>query len=639
MATIEGTAGDDTLAGTTSDDTIIGGDGNDTLFANDNSIDLLAGGAGDDVFVINWNKTPASDSTRTIIEDNLVGDAADWGTDTLDMSRVAAGLGHLAFHDETGGGLRISVWSEEDSQGNYVGGLLIPNQYGDDGTAAIEILVVGDVTIDLTTGGSAGGLVSVLTYGVSDAPDVITLTEQFDEVYTLGGDDTLIAEADYIDLFGGDGNDRLFVAGEAGLAYLAGGDGNDHLSGGRGLSDFYGHDGDDTLRAGGIWDRLFGGAGDDLLVGAGQQNGIVGGEGDDTLRTGDASGSNLEGGAGDDLFILDEGGLGARVRDSSASTEGSGNDTLDVSAYAENSGQLYFSGVWGSDLRVYFLPQSGEAPVGSITLEDHINPYGFFSVETILTADGNGVDITSVNSAAALNQKFLYKPTTGDDSITGTWFADQIRGGDGDDVILGHGHLDLLSGGAGADTLRGGDGADTLWGGRDDQSGDLIEGGQDDDVIGGGAGDDSLYGGADNDLVFGGSGRDLLSGGDGDDILFGGDGRDQLFGGYGADTLFGGGGSDRIEGRAGNDRIISGDGSDRLVFRAGDGSDLVTDFSLASDILDLSATATDFTDLASVQAAVSTTAAGLQIHLGGGDSVTLQGLTLDDVASLTLVLD
>ena len=69
----------------------------------------------------------------------------------------------------------------------------------------------------------------------------------------------------------------------------------------------------------------------------------------------------------------------------------------------------------------------------------------------------------------------------------------------------------------------------------------------------GGAGNDTLVGSALNDLLRGGDGNDLLSGGDGDDVIEAGAGNDRLRGGAGRDTLLGGPGSDDLSGGAGQD--------------------------------------------------------------------------------------
>jgi serralysin len=262
----------------------------------------------------------------------------------------------------------------------------------------------------------------------------------------------------------------------------------------------------------------------------------------------------------------------------------------------------------------------------------------------------------------------------GNDRMEGGDGADTVGGGKGDDFLIGGLGSDVLYGGLGDDTLYSGlysddageldDTADRLWSGSGDDNiygsagsetigtgmgNDYVEAGNGGDTIyGGGFGDDTLFGEAGADLIFGGDGDDVLDGGLGADEIYGGtdDDRvngggagDRLFGGKGDDTLIGGGGSDTLTGSAGDDTLRPGAGADVLVFASGSGEDVVSGFETEDDTLDLSATTTDFTNLASVQAAASNTAGGLLIDLGGGDSLLLADLTLDDLTSFTLILD
>ena len=80
--------------------------------------------------------------------------------------------------------------------------------------------------------------------------------------------------------------------------------------------------------------------------------------------------------------------------------------------------------------------------------------------------------------------------------------------------------------------------------------------------INGLGGNDALYGNAGSDLLDGGIGNDTLNGGDGDDILIGGGGNDTLTGGIGADVF--------------------------TVSLAG-GADIVTDFVVGTDLIDITA--------------------------------------------------
>ena len=79
------------------------------------------------------------------------------------------------------------------------------------------------------------------------------------------------------------------------------------------------------------------------------------------------------------------------------------------------------------------------------------------------------------------------------------------------------------SGGGGADSVKGGNGNDRLLG----------EGGK-----------DKVWGGKGNDNLLGGGGSDKLKGGDGNDEISGGGGKDKIWGDRGKDTLTGGGSKD-----------------------------------------------------------------------------------------------
>lgn len=161
--------------------------------------------------------------------------------------------------------------------------------------------------------------------------------------------------------------------------------------------------------------------------------------------------------------------------------------------------------------------------------------------------------------------------TTGDDVITISQEGDQlliegvnggstrllasqlsrleIKAGKGNDrVTIGSGVTVpiLIRGGAGNDTLIGNDRADTLVGGPGDDS---LLGGAGNDLLIGLDGADSLFGGQGDDVLEGGMGPDLLRGQRGDDLLMGNRGRDTLYSGQGQDTLQGGRGEDWIYAR------------------------------------------------------------------------------------------
>lgn len=78
--------------------------------------------------------------------------------------------------------------------------------------------------------------------------------------------------------------------------------------------------------------------------------------------------------------------------------------------------------------------------------------------------------------------------------------------------------------------------------------------------------DNKILGGASKDTIFGGEGNDLIYGESGKDILSGDAGNDSLWGGYG------------------NDKLYGGDGNDVFIYRPGEGSDTIYDYT-AGDML------------------------------------------------------
>ncbi|MGL5874417.1 MAG: calcium-binding protein [Xenococcaceae cyanobacterium] len=121
------------------------------------------------------------------------------------------------------------------------------------------------------------------------------------------------------------------------------------------------------------------------------------------------------------------------------------------------------------------------------------------------------------------------------------------EGTNGDDppYILNNPNPLIAHGYNGADNITGGNADDLIFG---DDGDDRLQGGGSRDTLDGGWGDDKLFGEADNDLLQGWQGKDELFGGAGNDILVGGSGTDILNAhdpnGIGLDTLLGGADSD-----------------------------------------------------------------------------------------------
>lgn len=102
------------------------------------------------------------------------------------------------------------------------------------------------------------------------------------------------------------------------------------------------------------------------------------------------------------------------------------------------------------------------------------------------------------------------------------------------------------------------------------------------------AGDDEIFGSLfDEDgpqWLNGSLGDDLINGNLGNDVLTGGPGNDTVYGGQGDDFIRGALGDDVLFGDLGNDTLIGGLGRDRFVLGAGDGSDLILDFTVDADV-------------------------------------------------------
>ena len=115
--------------------------------------------------------------------------------------------------------------------------------------------------------------------------------------------------------------------------------------------------------------------------------------------------------------------------------------------------------------------------------------------------------------------------------------------------------------------------------------------------------DDLLDGLGGSDQIQGADGNDTLLGGAGNDTLFGGNDNDQLDGGSGDNLLQGGAGNDTLRAGAGEDRLFGQDGVDTFVITPGGGTVTVSDFDLATEILQIDRAG--FADAAAAVAAIT----------------------------------
>ncbi|MEM9447522.1 MAG: cadherin domain-containing protein [Cyanobacteria bacterium P01_E01_bin.6] len=169
--------------------------------------------------------------------------------------------------------------------------------------------------------------------------------------------------------------------------------------------------------------------------------------------------------------------------------------------------------------------------------------------------------------------------------LRGTPQADTLVGDGADNRILGLGSDDKIQGRGGDDFIVGNAGDDCLLGNAGD---DEIFGRRGNDEIDGGVGNDRLNGDRGNDTIDGGNGDDFVKGGAGRDILTGGSGDDELRGNGKRDEIDGGAGNDLIVGGFRRDTLTGGAGADTFVYRrTQDRNDIITDFEVGTDILNL----------------------------------------------------
>jgi Ca2+-binding RTX toxin-like protein len=543
-------AGDDRLVGGSGNDTLGGDVGNDTLLAgtgNDSvqghylgGVDHIDLGEGDDaaILYVPWSSLPIVAGRSTVI-----------GGAGRDVVTIYTSDREAGFDGTT---LRID-------------GVEVARFFG---VEEVRLLASGSRN-DTLSGGPGN-----------------------DSMRAEGGDDRLT---------GNGGNDTL--DGGAGNDLLRGGAGNDLLTDSAGADTLMGEAGDDilTLRFDALADSLFGGTGNDQVFVGGIVTGVVTMAGSlatsaTLMRDGvlaatlagvealqlalSGSGNDrLLGGTGNDTFSTSLGAdsvfSGAGDDYVSAQLDAGGVDLLDLGAGTGDVAGLGVSGLTGG-------VQAVLQPMGAETL---VRVGGALAavlrgVEALRLSAGSGDD--TVGGGAGADTAALGAGANraamggGDDQVSVQIDAgvDTLAGGAGNDL------LQLFGSGAAYATEVAADGTVTARLGatvvvtatgmeRMSASGgsDTLTG----DRLGAGAGADTLFGGQGNDTLLGWAGDDLLYGGSEDDAVVGGLGNDTLYGETGADTLTGGPGADRF-----------------VFFSTTSGADRVTDFA-ADDVLRIAA--------------------------------------------------
>ena len=231
---------------------------------------------------------------------------------------------------------------------------------------------------------------------------------------------------------------------------------NDTLYGEAGNDILFGYGGDDTLNGGSGNDLLDGGVGNDYLCGDAGNDTILGDAGNDQLWSG-AGGDILDGGTGNDIIYGNDGsdtyrfGLGSGV-DTINNYSDDWSSTTDVIEFG--------TGIAASDLELRKEGNSLRIVIkgtsDAILINNWFTATGY-KVDQFKFADGSMVTAAQLEA----NGCMIYGTATGNDTLNGTYYNDQIYGYGGDDTLNGGSGNDFLDGGVGNDMLTGGAGNNT----------------------------------------------------------------------------------------------------------------------------------------------------------------------------------
>lgn len=592
---LSGNGREDVLFGGRGADTLFGGDGGDRLIAlntSDNGgAELYVGEAGRDL--LSYSSDPGFANLPGDLEPNQRGAvsqvfrdfAAPTGSvvvrveageiDRLDASGnviatdIAVGIEQFVGSDSNdtllgaqssdevkydiygaGGNDRLVTNGATVADGGDGADLVIPT-LGDGGLARANNLIFrGGSDSDRLDLRQLGDLRILLNLGNNDTPLLRGWDNDFQGTLTPSSGTVTASFTGFETFFLGAFDDRVNVYEDVIATFFAG-DGADYFDISRGSSaknvTAHGQDGDDSF----VIDtrgKIFGGAGNDRI------------ETDNIVQTNDGGRNVLDGGAGDDLVILDRAWQ------------------VDVNGGAGFDRLAFEIGVGGITLDLANQVAAGRDSASSTVRDIRIE--GF---EEYILSERNDVVFGTADADRIILRE-------GSDTVEAGAGNDLIYGGEGRDSILAGAGDDTISGGSGFDTIDGGAGIDAISfvitspaGPNGERQFELTErlildletgrGGRGSEVdiisnveqIFGTYYNDEIYGDAEDNLLSGENGSDLLDGRGGDDVLIAGGGRF----GSGAERLFGGAGNDRLVIGVGRFEADGGNGSDWLDFSAG----------------------------------------------------------------------
>ena len=368
---VKGGFGDDGVVGGVGNDLVLGEEGNDILVGVDNNnpaagfgkgdVDILTGGAGEDTFVLG-SIFPFGGQPAIFYNDGDVNSTGEADYALITDFELATSI------TKSGKGDRIQLVGspkdyvlEQSPLGLPSGGAIYYTGAGKELIGIVEGISPDQLDLNdpsqfqYVTPETASVINSKqITLTIGD--DLIFSSDEPEEIFGLGGNNTilsgggddkivggdendgLIGEAGNDTIFGGSGNDLLFgdfpfyveadaqnsgndfIDGGAGTDTIGGGLGDDVLIGGEGGDNLFGEGGNDLIQGDAGNDNIFGGDGNDrIFPGTGDDN-VLGGNGDDQITEEDGNNNILNGEAGNDTII------GGRGEDFIFG--GIGNDTL-----------------------------------------------------------------------------------------------------------------------------------------------------------------------------------------------------------------------------------------------------------------------------------------------------------------------
>ncbi|MGR3616606.1 MAG: calcium-binding protein [Paracoccaceae bacterium] len=301
------------------------------------------------------------------------------------------------------------------------------------------------------------------------------------------GDDHIVGSAGQDSMYGLEGNDIL--QGFAGADSLSGQLGDDTIEGG---------EGDDFIKGGWGNDALAGGAGDDWLRGQQSNDTIQGGDGDDRLDGG-VGDDHIKGGQGNDTVIIHDnlrtttGANNIRVEHAPEGIvliSGDGRDILeyDLEFVRFDDGTITLqelvtlgstNNMQGTQLDENIQGSAYSDIINALGGNDWIVPGGGSDIVDA----GEGFDMVSfidlletpgrtnfdyrisvdLEAGVAVNHEGTEQITLNNvERVTGTIFADFIRGDEGANQLRGAGGYDWFIATTGADTIDGGTGQDMI---------------------------------------------------------------------------------------------------------------------------------------------------------------------------------